>query len=138
MMRPTFSWRPLLVAAAIAAMSAISVNVAFAADHCASFFRIAPWWPDCIGKYCCDDYCVKPLPAVCPVKCFCCDDYCPKPLPCIYPVKCFVCDDYCPKPLPCFICPKCNDYKCVPTCSCPKCQAVRAKMFEHAPADDQE
>lgn len=56
--------------------------------------------PDCIKKWCRDDYCPKPVPCPVPVKCFGCSCYHPKKLPSITCVKCFRCDDYCPKPLP--------------------------------------
>ena len=45
--------------------------------------------PDCIGKYCCDDYCGKPLPSTRGVCCFGCNDYCGKPLPSARGVCCF-------------------------------------------------
>lgn len=54
-------------------------------------------WPDCIKKYCCDDYQPKCLPPVKPVSCYTCDDYCQKPIPCAQPVGCYVWDDYCKK-----------------------------------------
>ena len=49
---------------------------------------------------CPDDYCAKPLPAVCSAVWRGKDDYCPKPLPGVCPVSCFGKDDYCRKPLP--------------------------------------
>ena len=69
--------------------------------------------PDCVGKYCCDDYHRKPLPCTKTIECFTCPDYCRKPLPCIPPVKCFDCPDYCPKPLPPIYCPPTKDLRCV-------------------------
>ena len=59
------------------------------------------WHPrrvcDCIGKWCCPDYCQKPAPCVCvPFKATC-DDYCAKPAPCVRATINFCCDDYCPK-----------------------------------------
>ena len=57
-------------------------------------------WLDCIGCYCCDDYCRKPLPCSCAVAACCCDDYCRKPLPKSCPVAACCCDDYCRKCLP--------------------------------------
>lgn len=68
--------------------------------------------PDCIGKWCCDDYDAKSLPCVDVPLCFGCDDYCPKALPCGGVPLCFQCDDYCPKCLP-------------PTCSSPLLEHLR-------------
>ncbi len=56
--------------------------------------------PNCIAKWCCDDYRPKCEPGVCGVKQFCCDDYCPKCEPCVRGVKRFCCDDYLPKCMP--------------------------------------
>lgn len=72
-----------------------------------------PCLPNCVGKYCCDDYCSKCAPQVCPKLCFQCDDYCRKPIPCARPIKCFGCDDYCGKPFQLCCPPKC-DFKCYP------------------------
>ncbi len=59
-------------------------------------------WPDCVGKFCCDDYCAKPLPCLPLGKTrFDCDDYCRKPIPCQPAGKTTTfCDEYCRKPLP--------------------------------------
>ncbi|MCO6458364.1 MAG: hypothetical protein J5I93_23905 [Pirellulaceae bacterium] len=76
-------------------------------------------WPDCLGRRCCDDYDVKPLPCPWPVKCFECDDYCPRPLPCIVPIKKFCPDDYCPKCPPPVCGPPRGDLVCPPP-MCPK------------------
>ena len=57
--------------------------------------------PDCIGKWCCDDYDAKCLPRICTPIRFGCDDYCKKELPCGCTSFCFHCDDYCKKCLPC-------------------------------------
>ncbi|QDV74805.1 hypothetical protein [Botrimarina mediterranea] len=70
----------------------------------------------CPQKYCCDDYCPKPLP--CPPRADCCrlcDNYCHKPLPCPPCVDCRrFCDDYCPKPLPCLRCRSTEHDVCIP------------------------
>jgi hypothetical protein len=55
-------------------------------------------WPDCVGKYTCDDYVPKCLPCAKPIGCFTGDDYCRKCLPLPRPAQCFSCDDYCRKP----------------------------------------
>jgi hypothetical protein len=72
--------------------------------------------PDCIGKYCCDDYCGKPLPSTRGVCCFGCNDYCGKPLPSARGVCCFGCNDSCKKCLPQVTCPQrkltCNSGSC--------------------------
>jgi hypothetical protein len=77
------------------------------------------WFGDkccCPQKYCCDDYCQKPLP--CPPCTDCrrlCDDYCQKPLPCPPCVECrCLCDDYCQKPLPCLGCRSIEYDVCIP------------------------
>ena len=75
-------------------------------------FRIRNRVPDCIGKYCCDDYCPKSLPPACPPTCFACDDYCSKLLPCIFPVKRFCPDDYCRKCPPKICCPPAPGLSC--------------------------
>ena len=53
--------------------------------------------PDCVGKWCCDDYCGKKEPCVCAPLRFCCDDYRPKQEPCVGASLNFCCDDYCRK-----------------------------------------
>jgi hypothetical protein len=70
--------------------------------------------PDCVRKWCCDDYCSKPLPCRVNVQCFGCDTYDCKKLPCPRNVSCFRRDDYCPKPYPCFSCPTSPFLKCTP------------------------
>lgn len=61
----------------------------------------------CPPRWCPDDYCPKPLPAVaCLPKSCERDCYCPKPLPripCPAPRGCA--ETYCPKPLPRVLCP---------------------------------
>lgn len=79
--------------------------------------------PDCIGKWCCPDYCPKQPPCVCvPLDC-CCDDYCPKRPPSVcVPLDCCCCDDYCRKrpPQACFP-PLCRFLKCGPPSGCASC-----------------
>ena len=73
-------------------------------------------WPDCVGKFCCDDYCPKPPPCAKRVKCFRCPDYCSKYAPCPISVKRGGCPDYCRKPVPCLTCPPpCIDLQCLPS-----------------------
>ena len=85
--------------------------------------------PDCVGRWCCDDYHPKPLPCPQPVNCFGCDDYCAKPLPCAIPVRHFCCDDYCRKCLPpvCFP-PRC-DLDCPPA-GCPVSATQTPKLVD--------
>lgn len=72
-------------------------------------------WPSCVGKFCCDDYCGKPLPCAVAANCFECVDYCAKPLPCLPARKAaFCCNDFCPKPLPPIRCPNAKNLRCVP------------------------
>ena len=86
-------------------------------------WALEPWkasgykkfWPDCVEKFCCDDYQAKPLPCAAGVKCFECPDYCPKPLPCAAPVNAFCCDDYCRKRLPPVCCPSDKTLRCIPS-----------------------
>jgi hypothetical protein len=77
---------------------------------------------------CPDDYCGKPMPCTCPVKCCCPDDYCAKAMPCTCPVKCCCPDDYCAKPLPCVPCCYPAWYTCGTPGSC--CQpTTQGSMF---------
>ena len=71
--------------------------------------------PDCIGKWCRDDYCRKDAPCVGVPLCFGCDDYCPKKAPCVCVPLGFCCDDYCKK-CPPAVCrqPLCEYLKCGP------------------------
>jgi len=76
----------------------------------------AKCWPNCVGKFCCDDYDGKPLPCAVGANCFDCADYCPKPLPCLPAVKAaFCCDDFCPKPLPPTCYTTAKNLRCVPS-----------------------
>jgi hypothetical protein len=80
--------------------------------------------PDCIGRWCCDDYDVKCLPCANVSFCFGCDGYCCKRLPCTCVSLCFQCDDYCKKCLPTACTPPLlNDAKCgpPPPCRCQRC-----------------
>ena len=79
--------------------------------------------PDCIGKWCCDDYCPKNAPGACVPLCFRCDDYCPKKVPCVCAPLRFGCDDYCKKRLP-KVCstPRCqSSLRCGPPARCSDC-----------------
>jgi len=71
--------------------------------------------PDCIGKWCCDDYKSKCLPCVKVPLCFGCDDYCRKSMPRVCTPLCFTCDDYCRKCQP-PVCrpPLLSTLRCVP------------------------
>jgi hypothetical protein len=69
---------------------------------------------DCVGGYCCDDYCPKSPPCIVGPCGFCCDDYCPKPPPCIVGPCGFCCDDYCPKCPPTLCCPPAPGLQCGP------------------------
>ncbi len=74
--------------------------------------------PDCIGRWCPDDYCSKKEPCVRVPLCFQCDDYCSKKEPRVCPGLRLTCDDYCKKRLP-IICPspRCDVLNCAPRCS---------------------
>ena len=78
--------------------------------------------PDCVRKYCCDDYCSKIVPCTRGVKTKCCDNYSGKPTPCVREV-CTVCNDYCSKCSPKVSCPardlKCNDGYASERCESP-------------------
>ena len=85
--------------------------------------------PDCIGKWCCDDYKSKCLPCVKVPLCFACDDYCRKPMPRVCAPLCFTCDDYCKKCQP-PVCrpPLLSTLRCVsdrPSCGCTTCSSGR-------------
>ena len=75
--------------------------------------------PDCIGKWCRDDYCAKNEPCTSVPLCLQCDDYCSKKAPCVRVPLCFGCDDYRKKCLP-KVCspPRCEDLRCGPGCGC--------------------
>ena len=86
--------------------------------------------PDCIGRWCPDDYCSKKEPYVCVPLRFECDDYCSKKEPCVCVPLRFQCDDYCSKKEPC-VRPglrfTCDDYckKCIPKVrSSPRCDLL--------------
>ena len=81
--------------------------------------------PDCIGKWCCDDYKSKCLPCVKVPLCLGCDDYCRKSMPRVCTPLCFSCDDYCQKCQP-PVCrpPLLSTLRCVPgqgACGCTTC-----------------
>ena len=81
--------------------------------------------PDCIGRWCPDDYCPKRQPCVGVSLCFGCDDYCAKKEPCVCTPLCFGCDDYCKKCLP-------------KVCTTPRCQSLRcgATQCDRAASDE--
>ena len=83
------------------------------------FHLVTSCVPDCVGKWCCPDYCPKDEPCFCKSIKYCCDDYCPKQEPCVCAPLRFCCDDYCPKcpPAPCGH-TSCESLKCGPP-SCP-------------------
>ena len=78
--------------------------------------------PDCIGKWCCDDYCPKKQPHICVSIDSCCDDYCSKKEPCVCAPLDFCCDDYLRKCLP-RVCspPMCGSLKCSSASGCVHC-----------------
>lgn len=71
--------------------------------------------PDCIGKWCCDDYQGKSLPCIKVPLCFGCDNYCRKTIPRVCTPLCFTCDDYCRKCQP-SVCrpPLISTLRCIP------------------------
>jgi hypothetical protein len=109
--------------------SGLCCSPAFAGD---SWHRlIGGSVPDCVGKWCCDDYCGKREPCVCAPLSFCCDDYCPKKEPCVGAPLNFCCDDYRCKCLPRVCSPPLFEFlKCGP----PKCSASCAPGG-HLPRD---
>ena len=82
-----------------------------------------PCLPDCVGGWCCDDYCGKKAPCVETCLSFCPDDYCAKKEPCVIAPLCFGCDDYCAKCLPPVCFPIRQNLRCAPTTGC-TCQAT--------------
>lgn len=110
---------------AIAVMfTALLLTTANAGEPCRKFLGCPV--PDCIGKWCCDDYRAKCLPCVKVPLCFGCDDYCRKTMPRVCTPLCFTCDDYCKKCQP-PVCrpPLLNVLRCVPepgACGCTPCR----------------
>ena len=95
--------------------------------------------PDCIGKWCPDDYCPKKEPCVGVSLCFGCDDYCPKNAPCVSARLCFGCDNYCEK-CPPKVCsgPLCQYLKCGPSghsCGCAKCDQLPGDAYVAKPVE---
>jgi hypothetical protein len=104
--------KKLLIAFAVT-VGVISPAVAF--EPLSIFSSHTKCWPSCVGKFCCDDYCGKPLPCAVAVKCFDCPDYCAKPLPCPPSGKMgFCCDDFCPKPFPPVCRVSAKNLSCIP------------------------
>jgi len=77
--------------------------------------------PDCVRKYCCDDYRSKSVPCTRRVMTKCCDNYCGKPTPCVREI-CTVCNDYCSKCPPKVSCPA-RDLKCNEGYACDRCES---------------
>ena len=89
--------------------------------------------PDCIGRWCQDDYCAKKAPSVCLPLYFGCDDYCGKQAPCVSAPLCFGCDDYCAK-CPPKVChgPLCQNLQCGPSrqpCGCTNCDTMPCEGY---------
>ena len=85
--------------------------------------------PDCIGKWCRDDYCPKREPCVDVSLCFGRDDYCIKKAPFVCAPLSLRCDDYCKK-CPPKVCraPLSQYLKCGSSCrsnGCANCQPLR-------------
>ena len=76
--------------------------------------------PECVRKYCCDDYRPKTVPCTRGVKTKCCDHYCGKPIPCVREV-CTVCNDYRAKCQPKVPCPA-RELKCYKGYACERCE----------------
>ena len=98
--------------------------------------------PDCIGKWCPDDYCPKKEPCVGVSLCFGCDDYCGKKAPCVCAPLRFCCDDYCEK-CPPKVCsgPLCQFLKCGSSCrprECENCQKLPCDAYAAKPVETQE
>ena len=91
--------------------------------------------PDCVGRWCPDDYCSKKEPCVCVPLRFQCDDYCSKKEPCVCPGLRFTCDDYCNKCLP-KVCssPRCDALGCGSRC----CASGRAVASRGEAAEEKE
>ena len=109
-----------IVTVAFAVM--LLANSAQAGEPCLRFLGCPV--PDCIGKWCCDDYRAKCLPCVKVPLCFGCDDYCRKSLPRVCAPLCFTCDDYCKKCQP-PVCrpPLLGTLRCVPERASHGCNA---------------
>lgn len=99
------------LSAMIALMAVFLVTSASAGEPLKCLFQL-PGPIDCVGRWCCDDYCPKKAPCVCVPLCFTCDDYCKKCEPCTNVCFGSCCDNYCKK--------------CPPVvCSRPACTAGR-------------
>ena len=91
----------------------IAHSPALAGDHSHGILGKIGQVPDCVGKWCCDDYCQKNAPCVPVCLKFCPDNYCAKQEPCVCVPLCLRCDDYCAKCLPPICFPVCRELKCV-------------------------
>jgi hypothetical protein len=104
-----------------------------------NLFRCPCPVPDCIGKWCPDDYCPKKEPCVCVPLRFGCDNYCGKKEPCVCVPLCFGCDDYCGK-CPPKVCsgPLYRSLKCGPSgqcCGCAKCDESPCDAYTTNPLE---
>ena len=118
-------------AALLAVMMLVSSSNAV--EPCRTFFGCPV--PDCIGKWCCDDYRAKCPPCVKVPLCFGCDDYCRKPSPRVCVPLCFRCDDYCRKcPPPVCRPPLLSSVPCATghdACDCQKKTVLGKKQIGH-------
>jgi hypothetical protein len=98
--------------------------------------------PDCIGKWCRDDYCPKQEPCVDVSLCFGCDDYRGKKAPCVCAPLSVRCDDYCKK-CPPKVCrgPLGQYLRCGTSCQprgCDNCQPLPCDGFVGNPVELQQ
>jgi hypothetical protein len=98
--------------------------------------------PDCIGKWCRDDYCPKQEPCVDVSLCFGCDDYRGKKAPCVCAPLRVRCDDYCKK-CPPKVCrgPLGQYLRCGTSCQprgCDNCQPLPCDACAANPVETQQ
>lgn len=115
--------RPMLrnLSRMILLLVGLAMTSASAGDPSTNCLFKIPNRVDCIGSWCCDDYCSKKEPCVCAPLCFTCDDYRKKCEP--YTNACLgsCCDDYCKK--------------CPPqVCTRPAC-AANGSMYRNTTCD---
>ena len=98
--------------------------------------------PDCIGKWCRDDYCPKQDPCVDVSLCFGCDDYCGKKAPSVCVPLSLRCDDYCKKCPPKVCRAPLGQYsRCGSSCQphdCDNCQQLPCDGFVGNPVELQQ
>jgi hypothetical protein len=95
--------------------------------------------PDCIGKWCRDDYCAKKVPCAAVPLCFGRDDYCSKKAPCVSVPLCFGCDNYrrkclpkvCSRPLGQFL----KFGSSAQSCRCAKCNGLPRGVYVAKPVE---